>query len=122
MERLLKSAPYLAQVPHCLLSRRFSLESSVVTSLGSSAGSRRVAEQKRMETLLGSSVLLLKSQLPHGRAIPAGDVRETTRAQRRLAQLSPNRLLKDAADASRVSRACNRAEKPGEAALAFYPG
>ena len=33
-----------------------------------------------METLLGPSVLLLKSQLPHAGAIPAGDIRETTPA------------------------------------------
>ena len=30
-----------------------------------------------METLLGPSVLLLKSQLPHDGEIPAGDRRET---------------------------------------------
>ena len=33
-----------------------------------------------METLLGPSVLLLKSQLPHAGAIPAEDIRETTPA------------------------------------------
>ena len=70
MERLLEGAPHLARAPRCLLSRSLSLESS--------AGTRRVSKKKRMETLLGPSVLLVESQLPHDGAIPAGDLRETT--------------------------------------------